>query len=82
MQTNILQKVIDELNREMPRLDYIKGMLETLVEMQSPAVLIPENNGQIQTPQQKVHDEGSRLDAEANARLAAIKAMGGSNTPE
>lgn len=27
-----LQKVIDELEKEQPRLDYIKGILETLVE--------------------------------------------------
>lgn len=34
MNTKILQKCLDELNKESPRLDYLRGMLETLVEMQ------------------------------------------------
>lgn len=27
-----LKKILDELNKESPRLDYIKGMLEVLIE--------------------------------------------------
>ncbi len=33
MNITILQKCIDELNSESPRLDYIRGMLETLIAM-------------------------------------------------
>lgn len=33
MNTNILQKCIAELDQVSPRLDYIRGMLETLIEM-------------------------------------------------
>lgn len=31
---NILQKCIDELAKENPKLDYIRGMLEVLVEQE------------------------------------------------
>jgi hypothetical protein len=33
---NILQKCLDELSKESPKLDYVRGMLETLIEMQTP----------------------------------------------
>ena len=33
MNTKILQKCLDELKKEQPNVDYIRGMLETLVEM-------------------------------------------------
>lgn len=33
MNTKILQKCVEELNKEQPNLSYIKGMLETLIEM-------------------------------------------------
>lgn len=33
MNTKILQKCLDELKKESPNVDYIRGMLETLVEM-------------------------------------------------
>ena len=37
MQKNILQKALDELNKETPNIEKVKGMLETLVEMDSPS---------------------------------------------
>ena len=36
--TKILQKCIDELNKENPDLSYLKGMLETLSEMSEQSV--------------------------------------------
>lgn len=33
MNTKILQKCLDELKKDSPNVDYIRGMLETLVEM-------------------------------------------------
>lgn len=33
MQKNILQKALDELNKETPNIEKVKGMLETLCEM-------------------------------------------------
>lgn len=38
MQTNILQKCVDELGKESPKLDYVRGMLETLIEIEKPIV--------------------------------------------
>lgn len=33
MNTKILQKILEELNKEIPSIDYLKGMVETLIEM-------------------------------------------------
>lgn len=33
MNTNILQKCVDELKKETPNLSYVQGMLETVIEM-------------------------------------------------
>lgn len=74
MNRKIFQKLIDELQEEKPRLDYILGILETLIES------LPE-----ETPTAKIdkaidrmipaviQDEGTLLDKEARARLANIK---------
>jgi len=35
MNTSLLKKCLDELSSEKPRLDYMKGILETLIEMSS-----------------------------------------------
>lgn len=44
MTVGILQKAVDELNKDKPlqRLDYIRGLLETLIEMQPKASIIPQ----------------------------------------
>jgi hypothetical protein len=42
MNTTILQKAVDELNKDAPRLDYIRGLLETLIEIApKPAPVVP-----------------------------------------
>lgn len=33
MNTKILQKILEELNKEVPSIDYLKGMVETLIEL-------------------------------------------------
>jgi hypothetical protein len=33
---NIIKKCIDELNKENPKLDYVRGMLEVLFEQDTP----------------------------------------------
>ena len=33
MNTKILQKILEELNKEKPSIDYMKGMVETLMEI-------------------------------------------------
>lgn len=35
MNTSLLKKCLDELSADHPRLDYMKGILETLIEMSS-----------------------------------------------
>ena len=43
MPVAILQKAVDELKGTTPRLDYIRGLLETLIELQpKPAVVSGE----------------------------------------
>lgn len=34
-----LQKILEELNKESPRLDYIKGMLEVLIDDENTPVI-------------------------------------------
>lgn len=34
---NVIRKCVDELNKEAPRIDYIRGMLESLLVMNAPA---------------------------------------------
>lgn len=36
MINSILSKVLEELNKESPKLDYIRGMVEVLLAMQKP----------------------------------------------
>lgn len=41
MNTNILRKCLEELNKEDPRKDYVIGMLETLIDSQNNSQTIP-----------------------------------------
>lgn len=50
MNTNILRKCIEELNKDKPDLSYIKGMLETIMELSSPTpsyppIVVPTGTG-------------------------------------
>ncbi len=59
MHPNLLQKALDELNKESPKLDYIRGILETVIEISpkptplrsipptAPLVRVPINAAQI-----------------------------------
>lgn len=33
----ILKKCLEELTKESPKLDYVRGMLETIIEIQNPS---------------------------------------------
>lgn len=75
MNTNILRKCLAELTAENPRLDYLRGMLETLMEMQ-PVSTVSEvvSKGTITYTAVPVDlDEGALLDKMATAGLATIK---------
>lgn len=75
---NILKKVLEELKTEKPRIDYVIGMLETLIEMQEPKMMTKEHVDIISqkgdgTPVaisvSKPKDEGAMLDAMAAAQI-------------
>lgn len=73
---SILKKVIEELEKELPRLDYIRGMVETLVEMQTPESknnVVVNNIPKSGTSTQL--DEAAVLDATAKAAIASVKAL-------
>jgi hypothetical protein len=79
MNRKIIQKLINELNNEKPRLDYVIGVLDMFLESLPEEPLdkqIDKALGSI-TPSLTVpgtiEDEGSLLDKEARARLAGIK---------
>lgn len=48
MNTNILNKCVEELKKENPKLDYVLGMLETIIEM-SQVVTVNNPTNQTQT---------------------------------
>ncbi len=88
MNTGILRKVLEELEKESPRLDYIRGMVETLVEMQGsiPSRLMvvspgsgPGDGGS--NPSSGT-DEASILDARARAAIATAQAMAAESNVE
>jgi hypothetical protein len=73
---NLLQKCLMELQKDQPRLEYITGVLETLIEMQPAIAPIAtpsvSNNIPVVLPIPK--DEGTMLDSIAAARIAKLKA--------
>lgn len=82
---SILQKCLDELNKETFRKDYVIGMLETLIEMQGiSAAKTALSAGLIEpgfkTAPASMNDEGSLLTAQAASAMGRISA--GSITSE
>lgn len=81
MNRKTLQKVIDELNKPQPRLDYVKGILETMIDGLPEQPLLVAT--QVDTLNPPTHtttpatnfsdDEASVLDGIAKARLESIK---------
>ncbi len=79
MNTTILKKCIDELNAENPRLDYLRGMLDTLMEMSQQTILPPtipympifSPKNVIKAPEQM--DDAAMLDARARQAIETIK---------
>ena len=44
MNTTTLQKCVTELKKESPNIQYVLGMLETIIEMSGQTISIPLNN--------------------------------------
>ncbi len=78
MQTNILQKCVDELGKENPKLDYVRGMLETLISFNGESSngrtpgFGPVNGGPIPSSPTKKDPEAAVLEAGVSAALAKM----------
>ena len=78
MNSNLLQKCLDELAKESPKLDYVRGILETVIEMSQPtiqeaakaasAVMVAATKN----PEPQIIDEAASLDAATAAMLKRI----------
>lgn len=87
MNTKILQKILDELSKETPDISYVKGILQTLLDladegsktvtnkvaigMNNPVALDKDSNQE----KPKNSDEGSMMDTIAKAKVAQIKRL-------
>ncbi len=80
MNTNILNKCIEELKKDTPDLSYLRGMLETLMEMQNEPLVTKVYKDLITPTAYKTTpvpatnlDEAAILDARARQAIEAIK---------
>lgn len=85
MNTNILKRCLAELQSATPRLEYIEGMLETLIEMTEKE--LPNNIGVLRAAshpplEETLNDEASILDAKAKAALQTVKSMSEASSHE
>lgn len=90
-----LKKILDELNKEVPRLDYIRGILEVLIENEDEPIKyvttpasttnfpIADNKGNVKvTSNEKILDEAEMLDATAREKLAEVKKLADESVQE
>ena len=75
MNTIILKKCLDELTQDKPNIDYVRGMLETLIEMQPVSEITREKVITSPFVPEQSKDEAAILDAEARAKLESIKGL-------
>ncbi len=77
MNPQLIKKCLDELDKDSPRMDYIRGILETLYEMQTPTNASPTRLpiNIIREPLKPLHDlsEEDILDKQTQERLKNIK---------
>ena len=76
MNTEILTKCLKELGEQSPRIDYVRGMLETLIAMQPKAYNNEETARKELTktmPPTHAPGEAGLLDAMAMANLEKIR---------
>ncbi len=78
MNRKVLQKVIDELNKPEPKLDYIRGILETIIEGMpeeklAPVLILPNPGSAIPAQIGLEDDMASILDQQARTGLEKIK---------
>jgi len=89
--TNGLQKILTELKADKPRIDYVIGILETLIEIQGTNSKPKETSPILFSDAQNVidkakknagvaEDEGEILDAKARARLSSVMELSRKST--
>lgn len=71
----VIRKCVEELGKQSPRLDYVRGMLDTLLAMSGTPIIIttPPTKGSSVDITSKPMDEGDIIDANTRATLATIK---------
>ena len=74
----VIQRCVEELAKDEPRLDYIRGMLDTLLSMNSP--VNPSTQKEVtkklnEVFAESVFDEAAILDAKARNNLDKVKSM-------
>lgn len=85
MTRKLIQKIIGELSKDNPKLDYVRGILETVLEslpeekVQTPIIGNLSHVPVINTPA-SVNAEVAALDAFAKGSLETIKALAQSST--
>lgn len=67
----VIKKCVEEFSQENPRLDYIRGMLDTLLSMNGVEV-VPVTKEIIQG---QPLDEAAILDAKARTAIAAVMSL-------
>ncbi len=82
MNTEILTKCVAELRSDKPNIQYVLGMLETLVAMSAPTIssMTPNIAARVvsMTPGAVIpvsNDEAAILDAKARANIAKVREM-------
>ena len=50
MNYKILNKVLDELNKEAPDISYLRGMIETLLSLEDKPLTLPGSGGAVSGP--------------------------------
>ncbi len=70
----ILKKILDELNKDKPNIDYIRGMVEAVVEDEFVKVPIGAVRTTLENTIAPV-DEGTLMDTKAKAAIAEVKRL-------
>lgn len=74
----ILNKILEELNKESPKLDYIRGMVEVLLASEQPRSLVvdlPKSFSDTGILNPKITSDQEILDARARAAIETVKSM-------
>lgn len=77
MNRKIIQKIIDELKKESPKIDYVLGILETVIETlpEEKSILIKKNFPMFTGENLKEMSEVDLIDAKAKAAIEEIKRL-------